>query len=435
MDTKKQLIMSYSLNIKGKENPKDKQLVKLEMVFFQTGYARVSKVLDVTGAYKDWDNETQTFKSKGAESAAKNKLLLEMKMQYLRVVEEWEAANESWSPVQWSHSLDNAKVIKRDEPKVITVDKWLQDYIETCRKTERVKNGNILTCSKNAKNLHYFRLQLDRFTTKQYGKSFSTYFFQDITEQFIKDYVSYLEKEGMKNGNKSGLCTKLRMLRGVCSNARKVDIPGAKIAQFACVKEKMAWDYVIPKTIPFSVFQQIENIDRDYFTEEEQFYLDLYLFSFYAGGMGDKDVCYLTWECIADDMLIYERMKTRKQAKMVLTDKALNIINKYKDKSYGNFVFPILQEKHVTEKQKDSRIASIQRKVNIVLERVRGMVMYKEKITWYSARGTFITKMDEAGFSTLTIAEFAGNSVQAIQKHYFKNTKRDETRKAINSII
>lgn len=427
--------MSYSLNIKGKENPKDKQLVKLEMVFFQTGYARVSKVLDVTGAYKDWDNETQTFKSKGAESAAKNKLLLEMKMQYLRVVEEWEAANESWSPVQWSHSLDNAKVIKRDEPKVITVDKWLQDYIETCRKTERVKNGNILTCSKNAKNLHYFRLQLDRFTTKQYGKSFSTYFFQDITEQFIKDYVSYLEKEGMKNGNKSGLCTKLRMLRGVCSNARKVDIPGAKIAQFACVKEKMAWDYVIPKTIPFSVFQQIENIDRDYFTEEEQFYLDLYLFSFYAGGMGDKDVCYLTWECIADDMLIYERMKTRKQAKMVLTDKALNIINKYKDKSYGNFVFPILQEKHVTEKQKDSRIASIQRKVNIVLERVRGMVMYKEKITWYSARGTFITKMDEAGFSTLTIAEFAGNSVQAIQKHYFKNTKRDETRKAINSII
>ena len=47
--------MSYSLNIKGKENPKDKQLVKLEMVFFQSGYARVSKVLDVTGAMKDWD--------------------------------------------------------------------------------------------------------------------------------------------------------------------------------------------------------------------------------------------------------------------------------------------------------------------------------------------------------------------------------------------
>lgn len=427
--------MSYSLNIKGKENAKDKQLVKLEMVFFQTGYARVSKVLDITGPYKDWDNETQTFKSKGTESAAKNKLLLEMKMQYLRVVEEWEAANEPWSPVQWSHSLDNVKVLRREEPKVITVDKWLQDFIETCRKTERVKNGNILTCSRNAKSLQYFRLQLDRFTNEKYGKSFSTYFFQDITEQFIKDYVSYLEKVGMEKGNKSGLCTKLRMLRGVCSNASKVDIPGAKISQFACVKEKMVWNNVNPKTIPYTVFQQIENIDRDYFTEEEQFYLDLYLFSFYAGGMGDKDVCYLTWECLNNGMLIYERMKTRKQAKMVLTDKALAIINKYKDKSYGNFVFPIFQAKHVTEKQKDSRVAFIQKKVNLILERVRGMVMYKEKITWYSARGTFITKMDEAGFSALTIAEFAGNSVQAIQKHYFKNTKQDEIRRTINNLI
>ena len=427
--------MSYSLNIKGKENPKDKQLVKLEMVFFQTGYARVSKVLDITGTYKDWDNETQTSKSKGAESAAKNKLLLDMKMQYLRVVEEWEMARQPWSPVQWSHCLDNAKVQKREEPKVITVDKWMQDYIEACRKTERVKNGNILSCSTNAKHLNYLRLELDRFTNERYNKSFSAYFFQDITEQFVKDYVAFIEKQGLEKGNKSGLCSKLRMLRGVCSNARKVDVPGAKVSQFACVKEKLAWGSVTPKTIPFAVFQQIENIDRDYFTEEEQFYLDLFLFSFYAGGMGDKDVCYLTWECIADGMLIYERMKTRKQAKMVLTDKALNIINKYKDKSYGNFVFPILQEKHVTEKQKDARIDFIERKVNSILERVRGMVMYKEKITWYSARGTFITKMDEAGFSALTIAEFAGNSVQAIQKHYFRNTKKDEIRRTINNII
>ena len=342
--------MSYSLNIKGKENPKDKQLVKLEMVFFQTGYARVSKVLEVTGAYKDWDNETQTFKSKGAESAAKNKLLLDMKMQYLRVVEEWEMARQPWSPVQWSHCLDNVKIQKREEPKVITVDKWMQDYIEACRKTERVKNGNILSCSTNAKHLHYLRIELERFTNERYNKSFSTYFFQDITEQFVKDYVAFIEKQGLEKGNKSGLCSKLRMLRGVCSNAQKVDVPGAKVSQFACVKEKLAWGNVVPKTIPYTVFQQIENIDRDYFTEEEQFYLDLYLFSFYAGGMGDKDVCYLTWNCLTDGMLIYERIKTRKQAKMVLTDKALNIINKYKDKSYGNFVFPILQEKHVTEK-------------------------------------------------------------------------------------
>lgn len=127
------------------------------MVFFQIGYARVSKVLDITGAYKDWDNETQTFKSKGAESVAKNKLLLDMKMQYLRIVEEWEMARQPWSPVQWLHCLGNVKIQKRDEPKVITVDKWMQHYIEACRKTERVKNGNILSCFTNAKHLNYLK--------------------------------------------------------------------------------------------------------------------------------------------------------------------------------------------------------------------------------------------------------------------------------------
>ena len=39
----------FSCNIKGKENPKDPQLVKLEMIFFKTGYARVPKVLSITG--------------------------------------------------------------------------------------------------------------------------------------------------------------------------------------------------------------------------------------------------------------------------------------------------------------------------------------------------------------------------------------------------
>lgn len=427
--------MSYSLNIKGKENPKDKQLVKLEMVFFQTGYARVSKVLDVTGAYKDWDNETQTFKSKGAESAAKNKLLLEMKMQYLRVAEEWEAANESWAPVQWSHSLDSIQVRRRDEPKVITVVTWLEGYMELCRNTEKVKNGNIVTCSYNATKYRHFKAQLEEFTMKQYGRSFSTYYFQDINEQFIKDFIAYTEKIGLENGNKGGLCTKLRMLRGMCSNANKDGIPGAKISQFNVAKEKMVWGNVTPKTIPYEVFQKIENLDRDYFTEEEQFYLDLFLFSFYAGGMGDKDVCYLTWNCIQDNMLIYERMKTSRCAKMVLTDKAMKIINKYKGKSVGNFVLPVFQEKHVTEKQKKNRIEFIEKKVNNLLERVRGMVMYSGKITWYSARGTFITKMADSGFPTIVIAEFAGNSIQAIQKHYFKNTKCEEMRMTINNLI
>ena len=49
----------YTINIRGKQNPKDKKIVKLEMIFFKTGYARVPKVLNITGLLKDWDAKEQ----------------------------------------------------------------------------------------------------------------------------------------------------------------------------------------------------------------------------------------------------------------------------------------------------------------------------------------------------------------------------------------
>ena len=61
----------YSINIKGKVTSKDKKLVKLEMIFFQTGYNRVSKVLNITGPIKDWDNASQSFISKSSRTAFK----------------------------------------------------------------------------------------------------------------------------------------------------------------------------------------------------------------------------------------------------------------------------------------------------------------------------------------------------------------------------
>lgn len=96
----------FSLTIKGKENPKFPQLVKLEMIFFKTDYVRVPKVLGITGPFSKWDNEIQCFTSKSSEAVEKNKWLLDLKTKYLKVTEDWEAENKSWAPVQWSHSHD-----------------------------------------------------------------------------------------------------------------------------------------------------------------------------------------------------------------------------------------------------------------------------------------------------------------------------------------
>lgn len=76
--------------------------------------------------------------------------------------------------------------------------------------------------------------------------------------------------------------------------------------------------------------------------EKEQLHLDLFLFSYYTGGMANVDVCNLTWDLVQEDRIVYERIKFPKTAKPELLSKAKAIMNKYRGQSYGNYVFPVL---------------------------------------------------------------------------------------------
>lgn len=49
IQTNVKLYFMFTINIKGKPNPKDPKMVKLGMIIFKTGYARVTKVLSVSG--------------------------------------------------------------------------------------------------------------------------------------------------------------------------------------------------------------------------------------------------------------------------------------------------------------------------------------------------------------------------------------------------
>ena len=69
----------YTINIRGKQNPKDTKMVKLEIIFFKTGYARVPKVINITGLLKDWDVKSQSFRVGSAEATTKNKLLFDLR--------------------------------------------------------------------------------------------------------------------------------------------------------------------------------------------------------------------------------------------------------------------------------------------------------------------------------------------------------------------
>ena len=80
----------YTINIKGKPNPKEPSMVKLEMIFFKTNYPRVTKVVNITGLLADWDAKSQSFRVGSAEATAKNKLLFDLKTKYYHKADDWE---------------------------------------------------------------------------------------------------------------------------------------------------------------------------------------------------------------------------------------------------------------------------------------------------------------------------------------------------------
>ena len=85
--------------------------------------------------------------------------------------------------------------------------------------------------------------------------------------------------------------------------------------------------------------------------------------------------------------------------------------------------------------KKTTRVKQLSSRLSKTLTKVCKMLRVKENITWYSARGSFISKMVDAGNNPYVVAEMAGNSPLTIYKHYYKNTKRDEIKKQMEQIF
>lgn len=274
-------------------------------------------------------------------------------------------------------------------------------------------------------------------TLRKYSKKFSSFYFHHITEKFLSDFVNYtLRRAKLKNANsQGGLPHKLGLLRAVFKYAHKRNMYGVNLWVFDSVQEYMQEKQPEPKTISPKSIVRIENMSRRGFTPKECFYIDLFLFSYYTGGMANVDVCHLTKDCIKENQIIYERRKVNKKATPFLTDKARIIINKYKDEALGDYVFPIFKIKHNTEAKKHMRVKVISMNVNKTLKKVREKLKIKDEITWYSARGTFISKMIDEGFHPMQVAQFAGNSPDMIYRHYYKNTDPKSMLDNLNKIF
>ena len=338
---------------------------------------------------------------------------------------------------QWADCFKPKEEEKaKQESKVLTVLQLINARIEYFENHEKFKNGKLVKSVGTASMYKQFRTSLSAFTQKQYNKDLSRFYFTDITQKFLLEYIVYLERRGIENGNRAGLRQLLRIFRALVNYAKdELHMYGANPTIFEAATEKMAWGQFESKAVNPNIIRRMEFMDRSLFSEQEQLCHDLFLFSFYSGGMANVDVVNLTWDMIneKEGMIVYERTKFPKLAKPLLIDRLIIILEKYRGKGVGNYVFPVYTEKHITDKQKMGRRNSFSTLVSETLDKVCEILGINEKMTWYTARGTFISSELDAGTPITHVAEMAGNSARTIEKHYYKNTKQDELRQRMNA--
>ena len=386
----------FSIIIKGERNLQDIELVKLTIVFYKTGYPRVPKVLYITGPYSDWQKDKQCFVPNSAENISKNRLLQKEKLKYLKIAEKWEYSGKNWIPIELAHCFDKKNGVLDKYTSVSEIIKQIEK--ETAEQT-RIRNGREFDNRRNARTFQYLHNCLERFTLSKYRKTFLNYLFRDITEKFIEDFIIYSKREGAKNGNRGGVFYKLHMLYKIVEYAQKKKLYNVNLGAF------------------------------------DKFKTYMFLFSYYAGGMSGIDICYLERHMINGDSLKYERIKTDKICRVILTEKALALIEKYKPLAYMNYLFPIFKLKNMSQHKMYTRVNYTTRMVAETLRKICAELGINHHITWSTARSSFICKMLDEGYHVYQVAEMTGNSPMAIYKHYYGITDKEKISLMMNNMF
>ncbi|MFQ9315803.1 phage integrase SAM-like domain-containing protein [Dysgonomonas mossii] len=251
-------------------------------------------------------------------------------------------------------------------------------------------------------------------------------YFSDIDIVWLKQYELYLRSKELSDNT---IAIRFRTLRAIYNIAVEEKIVKPEYYPFK--------NYKVSKLSRETPKRSITKSDVEaiicYRTEHKYtiFAIDLFLFTYLMGGINFVDIAYLTRDNIIDDRLIYSRRKTGKLIKLPLQDKAIELIDKYRQ--FDNpYLFPIFSKFHKTDQQKANRVHKVITKVNKYLKAIGEELGLPIGLTTYVARHTYATVLKRSGVNTSIISESLGHSSEKVTQIYldsFENSQIDEAMK------
>lgn len=256
--------------------------------------------------------------------------------------------------------------------------------------------------------------------------------FDRVNVKFCHEWEQTLRATGIKDIT---LSLRFRTLRAVLNQAIAAGLMKATAYPFArtvAEKHKLQvgkFDVTTAKrAVSREELRRLEALQP--VSERQRLAKDVFLFSFYAGGINFVDLAQLRWRDLSGvaegtghpERLSYERQKTGGKFSLRLLAPAAAIVAAYRPFTYAtpaSYVFPVLDlTRHITPHQVKNRLHKVLGQVNKDLKELGQQASIAIPLTTYVARHTFATTLKQAGTQTAVISQAMGHKSEAVTAVY-----------------
>ena len=372
------------------------------------------KSLKISVAAKHWDFDRNVPKPNCPSKDLINKIILKTKLEYQQKVLEKKANEEEFTASSLIHEQKN-------EIKAMTVDDFYKQIINELK--EKGQIGNSYAYLSSYDNLKNFNK----------GKKLN-YTFSHIDVVFCKKFEDWMRRKGNKD---TTISFQFRTLRAVFNRAITAKVVNKDKNPFSEFKLCHLNTKTMKRALSKSDILKIMDADCHDKSELSQLAHDLFCFSYLCGGISLVDMANLTPENIIEGRLIYQRQKTHGSINLQLSDRAMQIINKYNNyQKRANYIFPILHcKRHITPMQKHNRVRKYCLHINHELKQLAKELNITANVTTYVARHSFATILKKSGVNIGIISQALGHQDIKTTQIYLSKFDNEQVDEAMKNLL
>ena len=260
----------------------------------------------------------------------------------------------------------------------------------------------------------------------------------DVTPTFLRKYELW-----MRDSKRSITTTSmyLRSLRHIFNRSAEENQFDSQLYPFTKRKYKIPQ----PRNIKIALNLNEIKLLYKYQAEEgsiEEFYRDIWMFSYLCNGINVKDICLLKNKDVQGKHIYFRREKTKNTSRsslpidVPLTNDTKIILDRWADfeGNPDNYVFPFLTY-DLTPKEQVLKFNSVTKLILKYINQVAQNVGIEKRITTKTARHSYASTLNRLGVNISFIGQHLGHKNTSTTEHYLASIEDDEKLEIANKLL